>query len=333
MLQKSKNERQIAETLEPSIINTPNDLGKKEWKDTGKRHHNCPFSIGKEKEIIEKYLSDANISAREVGKLYNVSYQTIFKILVAHNIKSKKRTGRPSKYFLDDNFLDRIDTQEKAYILGLLYADGNVCSVSPAATISLQDRDKDILFQISKLFKSTRPIFFTKKKKKQYKDQYRLYLYSDNLVKSLKRLGCVPAKSLILKFPTPRQVPNSLIRHFIRGYFDGDGCIYDNIKNFYKNKKYNKSLKCRISIISTFEFLKKLKQVCNKNINIKFSLKKLFDKKHPNNNITSELALHKIKDIIKFCEWIYEDSSIHFERKYFKYNNFIKEYKNFYGEI
>ena len=39
--------------------------------------------------------------------------------------------------------------------------------------------------------------------------------------------GCVPNKSLILTFPNKYQVPKNLINHFIRGYFDGDGSIYE----------------------------------------------------------------------------------------------------------
>jgi len=45
-------------------------------------------------------------------------------------------------------------------------------------------------------------------------------------------LGCIPRKSLLLKFPTSNQVPEHLIRHFIRGYFDGDGHFTNTEKCF-----------------------------------------------------------------------------------------------------
>lgn len=54
-----------------------------------------------------------------------------------------------------------------------------------------------------------------------YRYSFRDKTFKDILIKQ----GCAPKKSLILKFPTSEQVPLDLIRHFIRGYFDGDGCF------------------------------------------------------------------------------------------------------------
>lgn len=44
-------------------------------------------------------------------------------------------------------------------------------------------------------------------------------------MKDLKALGCVPAKTFKLKFP---KLSKQLVSHFVRGYFDGDGCITNN---------------------------------------------------------------------------------------------------------
>lgn len=71
------------------------------------------------------------------------------------------------------------------------------------------------------------------------------------------KLGCFPKKSLKLKFPTEEQVPNYLINHFMRGYFDGDGNIY-----ISEDKK-----KFRFSILGTknftSEYQKKIMSLCN----------------------------------------------------------------------
>lgn len=54
----------------------------------------------------------------------------------------------------------------------------------------------------------------------------RWIVYNIHLHKTLKSYGCVPKKSLILKFPKESIFKSSdLIRHFIRGYWDGDGCL------------------------------------------------------------------------------------------------------------
>ena len=38
------------------------------------------------------------------------------------------------------------------------------------------------------------------------------------------RFGIIQNKSLIIKFPN--NIPNEFLRHFVRGYFDGDGGVY-----------------------------------------------------------------------------------------------------------
>lgn len=53
---------------------------------------------------------------------------------------------------------------------------------------------------------------------------YCVHLTSDNMFVDLCKHGCVPNKSLILTFP--RTIPDNLIHHFIRGYFDGDGSVF-----------------------------------------------------------------------------------------------------------
>jgi intein-encoded DNA endonuclease-like protein len=65
----------------------------------------------------------------------------------------------------------------------------------------------------------------------------------------------VPNKSLKLKFPTTEQVPNELMMHFIRGYFDGDGCISKSIR-----KNRNNSVEYRFSLLGTEEFLMEVKK-------------------------------------------------------------------------
>ena len=77
---------------------------------------------------------------------------------------------------------------------------------------------------------------------------------SQKTVNDLKRLGCIENKSLVLTFPTYDQVPEELIYHFIRGYFDGDGSVSINSKNY----KY-----AHISIVGTENFIKKLSEYFN----------------------------------------------------------------------
>ena len=115
---------------------------------------------------------------------------------------------------------ETIDTEEKAYWLGFLYADGSVGSTDNRIELGLAEKD---LKQIEK-FKN----FIGIPNKISYRATSKSYRYTFKSIPcktDLIKQGCVPKKSLILKFPTKEQVPQDLIKHFIRGFFDGDGCI------------------------------------------------------------------------------------------------------------
>ena len=287
-----------------------------------KRHHHCPFTIKEEKAMIQKYIDNPKLSCRQLAFIYKMDYQAMCRIFQGNKIKiDNTRTGAKKTYSCDENYFDKIDNEEKAYVLGLLYADGCVCGRKDIV-LSLQERDVDILKKIKKLFKSDRPLHYIKSKKIEHQSQYKFYLYSDRLVKKLNKLGCMRRKSLILKFPTKKQVPTRLLKHFMRGYLDGDGCI---CTYFRKSSRY---LKCKVCIASTYSFLNQYKKECKKQLNINFSLKR---KKNYGNTIynyaSGEMSLGGISDIIKFCNWIYKDATIYLERKYDKFKKFEKSLK------
>ena len=77
--------------------------------------------------------------------------------------------------------------------------------------------------------------------------------------------GCVPRKSLILTFPNTNQVPENLINHFIRGYFDGDGSISYGIRERYSVRK-KQNLK-RIAVKADFVGTKEMLNEINKRVN------------------------------------------------------------------
>lgn len=45
------------------------------------------------------------------------------------------------------------------------------------------------------------------------------------MVNDLLACGCHPRQSLTLKYPSKGVVPENLEKDFLRGYFDGDGCL------------------------------------------------------------------------------------------------------------
>ena len=137
---------------------------------------------------------------------------------------------------------------------------------------------------------------------------------------SLYEKGCVPNKSLTLTFPSINIFKDSLlIKHFIRGYFDGDGSL-----SFYKNIK---SVSPNISILGTKEFLEKLSDI----LGIPTRLSK--QKRYKHNTWT--LYFNK-ESALKFLSNIYDDSSVYLDRKYNRYLFFkitchsLKEFNEFF---
>ena len=132
--------------------------------------------------------------------------------------------------------------------------------------------------------------------------------------------GCVPKKSLILKFPTENVVPNNLIRHFIRGYFDGDGCVFFRT---YKvlDKRVNKKIDSKnytLNFVGTKEFLLKIKTILsselqtNKDIEIRPKGK------------SYQLSYGGSTNFIKIFEYLYSDSTVFLYRKVNKFIDCIE---------
>lgn len=121
-------------------------------------------------------------------------------------------------YTLNEKFFSDW-SPEMAYVLGFIYADGNMSR--DAYKIRINSKDVQILEDIKMAMKSTHPI---KKECNEVGSWYTFMISNKSLYGDLRRLGIFPNKSLTMRFP---RVPKEYMKDFIRGYFDGDGCIYE----------------------------------------------------------------------------------------------------------
>jgi len=117
------------------------------------------------------------------------------------------------------------------------------------------------------------------------------------LINDLKNIGLLPNKSLNIMFP---KINKNLERHFIRGYFDGDGNIYI---------RKNKSSRCSICSGSKI-FLDELNKKLNKNINTKIN-----NVYNIINTQCSVIGWGRKIDIINLYHYFYEDSNFYIRRK------------------
>ena len=114
-------------------------------------------------------------------------------------------------------------TPAMAYTLGFFAADGTMIANNRGAHfIEFHITDKEILIQIRSAVGSNHKIA-TRKRNPKHRLGYRLQIGSKEWFKDLTTLGFVPNKSLIMRLPS---VPPKLLGHFVRGYFDGDGCVH-----------------------------------------------------------------------------------------------------------
>lgn len=129
------------------------------------------------------------------------------------------------KFFFNERFFQFIDSEVKAYTLGLLMADGHITKTMHRARISLTKSDSYILKQICKAMDFEGELIVSKPVKGGYQvhDVYNLNLNSTILCKDLINLGLSTPKNTILSLP---KIPHELEHHLIRGLWDGDGAIY-----------------------------------------------------------------------------------------------------------
>lgn len=149
------------------------------------------------------------------------------------------------KYSVNEDYFSRIDSQDKAYFLGLMASDGCITGQS-RLIIGLAREDESILGQFKDSLSYTGPLLRIKGRTEKHKDISRLQINNSSIVNALDNLGITRRKSLTLKFP---DIPEIYYPHFIRGYFDGDGSI-----------GFNNGV-MRVKFVGTFDFMSKLKQI------------------------------------------------------------------------
>ena len=280
-------------------------------RDTHNVKHNFDIRYATQEqkdEIAELYINGN--SCTTIAKKFNCNHHTILGILEEKGIpRDAKRFHR--KYQLNEHYFDVIDTPNKAYILGLLHADG--CNEMDKGTIfiGLQESDRDLLETIRLEIGSEKPLDFKDYSNKHtfgynYENMYELKMYSTHMCKQLADKGIVSNKSLVIGFPN--WINDNLISHYIRGVYDGDGSICQQIRN-----ENNKPI--LLTITATNSFCQKLKEICKD----KLSLNSYIYDASCHNGITKVFTLSGRNVCRTFLDWIYQDAEIYLQRKYDRY--------------
>lgn len=264
-------------------------------------------------QIIPLYQKNGKLDhvAKEIG----VSRWFVTKFLRANNIKLSEHPGR--KYDINDNFFEKIDNEANAYFLGLIAADGHIGIYGGSETlvVGLIKDDIKILEIMRSRMNAGNPV--RTYERKDQRDFSMFSVVSSKIYNDLTKLNITPRKSLTLEFPNFDQVPENLIHHFIRGYFDGDGCITRHI-NRCRNKEY--FYPC-IKICGTREFLESLRIIFQ---NYGITCGRKLCKRHKNDTNMYSLDFSGYKAVDIFYNNIFKDATIFLDRKKSKIESYFK---------
>ena len=250
-----------------------------------------------EKEILENYINK-ELSYKEIAKIFNVNEKTIKINAKKYGLTSKIGSQGARKHKFNERYFENIDSEEKAYWLGFIAADGCVYKNKQSYRLQINLKGSDInhLKKFQKAICSDYKIT-EKKVGKAQSNTCQLKINSTKMCNDLIKNNIIERKSIIFEPPI---LNKNLMNHFIRGYFDGDGWITS-----YKRKDSN-GYRNEVGIIGGKKAL---------NYFIDF-LPKGFSKyeKYKDDKII-QISGSSIKTISETYNYLYENATIFLDRK------------------
>ncbi len=259
-------------------------------------------------EIIKLYNEGKSLSF--IANKYNTYGAKIKTILLNNDIIIRTRaeqnriTNQERGLKINHNYFDEIDSNQKAWLLGFIMADGNIASDRNRIKISLSSIDRQILENIKLVLESERDVLDYETNKGFQVSE--LSWSSENHKKQLSKYGIVPNKTYkenhLPDFDLNKQLS------FILGYYDGDGCFKDDGST------------CRFEICSyrpeiLKDFAKVLNNICN-------SDKEVYKDKNRKDYYT---LTYSTKEAKKILNKLYSLNDFFLQRKYLKYIEWLKK--------
>ena len=271
-----------------------------------------------DKKIVEKLYAEghgAPYIAKKLGyKTGKISYY------INRYVGARSNREAALKYHCNEKYFSKIDTEEKAYWLGFIYADGYVQhnQYSKYFGIALGIQDIGHLEKLKKCIDADHPIkvYQPSESSTNYStNQYcRLHITSNLLYDDLVAYGVVEHKTNIVKAPV---ISTKMIPHFIRGYLDGDGCITTYTKKNHKTTTSGIHREYAVKILGTKELLDFIKSYIEQN---NFAKIGRYYAKRKGETVKS-LELSGNSQVHAFLKSIYENSTIYLDRKYQRYRD------------
>ncbi|MDD4980480.1 MAG: LAGLIDADG family homing endonuclease [Candidatus Omnitrophica bacterium] len=276
------------------------------------KHRDIALNLHAPRATITRWFRRLQVPTQSCRRFTDMNLTSwLYKI---GKLKKKPRYSGPDKRLqrtrqgLNVDFFKKWSV-EMAYVLGYFAADGCMF-INPRGSkyISFTSCDREILQKVKRMLGSEHKFSVKNRQNRNWKDAFTLQIGSKEMYQDLIKKGFMPKKASRFKLPA---VPKKYMRHFIRGYFDGDGSVtYGYFKRKDRNNKMTSYLLTCLSS-ANLRFLRGISKVLKENIGINGGY---IDKKG------GHLAYSKL-DSIKLFQYIYTNvnKGQYLERKYKKF--------------
>jgi len=283
------------------------------WSEN-KMHKEIAHEFGVSRPTVTRWFKSLNIPTQSCRRFTDKNLTSwLYK---TGRLKKKIKYNGPDRRVQKTKGNVNIDffkkwSPEMAYVLGFFAADGGMFVNSGGSRyLQFTSTDHEILEKIRTLLLAKQKISIKKRISSNLKDCFLLQIGSKEIFNDLKSLGFTPNKELTMRLP---RIPDKYFSHFLRGYFDGDGCIS---RSYYK-KKDRKHKSCIVSLIFASGSESFLKEISRRLANL-LSIGKGYLRRN-GNSIWLRYGKGEAKII---CDFMYysDPATVYFlERKYNKF--------------
>lgn len=260
-----------------------------------------------EADIVYMYTNNG-MYIKDIASIYHCRTTRITEILHRNGVRTNNM-GKTVNRLANVNYFDNIDTELKAYLLGFITADGSVSfrkdrEFGKVLRLEVQERDETVIDMLSSALNISSKKYY---RNKNGHKTVSISISSEEIVTSLCKYGIVPRKTYELD-SLYLDIDENLIRHYLRGLFDGDGCLTE--CGGYFHAYFTEGIEKIVH-----QFHDAINTYANINNNVKVRC---------NNNVYS-IAWNGT-NCAKVCEYLYKDAQNFLPRKYEIAYQIMKKY-------
>lgn len=217
----------------------------------------------------------------------------------------------------NETFFQVIDSEQKAYWLGFIVADGNLSKNETVMQIQQSRKDRDHLCKLGSILRQPVSNVIWRKKEKEHEGCY-LAFSSKVCWSHLFSHGIIPAKTYHDQSDVFKRISEPLKRHFIRGVFDGDGCVTHSTCGSKEN--------CTFDICGEENLMISIQSYIHNKIGVSLA-------KPERRHLLTIITWSGKRQIAAIKEWMYKDASVFLERKKDVFEDISNKKKkgNFFG--